>query len=84
MEETPLFRLIRKATGEAALRAAGLVSDMDDDDVQQRSARDHSTFLHQVVLAATDVYRREQVSRERGFSRVGQGSGQTYGSLQTR
>ena len=62
MERSRLYRLIRKATSDSILEAFDLVADLDEEEIKERSETDNSTFLHHVVLVATDVHKRYQVN----------------------
>ena len=62
MEETQLYRLIKKATKESILKAFRVARKLDEDAIKLRSEEDRSTYLHHIVNAASDVYKRYEVN----------------------
>ena len=62
MEETQLYRLIKKATKESILKAFRFARKLDEDAIKLRSEEDRSTYLHLIVNAASDVYKRYEVN----------------------
>ena len=62
MEETQLYRLIKKATKESILKAFRVAKKLDEDAIKLRSEEDRSTYLHHIVNAASDVYKRYEVN----------------------
>ena len=61
MEDTQLFRLIKKATKDSILKAFRLTKKLDEEEIKLRSEEDRSTYLHHIVNAASDVYKKYEV-----------------------
>ncbi|KAI0227678.1 hypothetical protein LSAT2_021835, partial [Lamellibrachia satsuma] len=60
MEDTELYQLIDRSTKQSLAQACRLVSSLTREEVQLRSLQDRRTYLHHVVMQATEVYKRHR------------------------